>query len=344
MEGSFADLFPTGSLVMNTYPLSDLSVHVAKGKTDINILNRLMDTGWTIMATWIEDENKSIVLDNCVTDISMRLGMEYERIIMVADLPLGVAMGVVANIDADIPGDNPMIITGMKNSISKLRAASISGYGPYATRGVRLKEPAKMPKLSIIGLDIEVTTVVRGVGMPLPHDPLISIAISNGGWYDKQFTDKCYIIYTFGFYTETKWDKGRYPTILKADDDGDAVRKAYEILDVLSPDFVSIHNGFNFDLRSIGCKAVGQVAIENTIEERRLGNVGVGVFWSLTNGSMIVDTMYTANKISRSEWTSFALDKMCRVFDLPSKLDSGAMKIPVSDHADLTEILQDGLR
>lgn len=184
MECSFLHLFPTGGVVMNAYPHSDLFVHVTKGKTPIQTLDALMDIGWTIMATWIADESKSTIMDNHVTDVSIRLGIEYERIIMVVDLPLGVALGVVANIDADIPGDNPMIITGMKNSISKLRAASISGYSPYATRGVGLKEPAKMPKLSIIGVDIEVSTIMRGDGMPLPHEPLISIAISNGGWYD----------------------------------------------------------------------------------------------------------------------------------------------------------------
>ncbi|EMC97269.1 hypothetical protein BAUCODRAFT_147392 [Baudoinia panamericana UAMH 10762] len=186
--------------------------------------------------------------------------MEYERIILTVDVPLAMALGVVANIDADVPGDNPMIISGMKNSISKLRAASISGYGPYATRGVGLKEPAKVPNLSIIGLDIEVTTITRGEGMPLPHDPLISIAISNGGWYDKQFEDKCYLIHTFGYCTKTKWEDGRHPAIVKVDNHGVAVKTAYEIL---SPDLVSIHNGFNFDLRSIGCKA----AFEPTIEQ-----------------------------------------------------------------------------
>ncbi|KAK5162688.1 uncharacterized protein LTR77_011241 [Saxophila tyrrhenica] len=339
MEVSVLDLFPNGGLKTNAYPFSDLNVHVAKGKVTTSVVDQLMDAGWTIMATWIEDEARSTVLDDYITDVSIRFGMDDERIILVADLPLAMAMDVVANIDADIPGDNPMIITGMKNSISKLRAASISGYGPYATRGVGLKKPANVPKLSIIGLDIEVSTIVRGDGMPLPHDPLISISISNGGWYDKEFVDKCYLIYTFGFHTETEWENGRHPTIVKVDTDEDAVRTAYEILDMLSPDFVSIHNGFNFDLRSIGCKAATEPTIEHTIEERRLGNVGVGVFWSLTNGSMIIDTMYTADKVSRSDWDSFALDKMCRRFDLPPKLDSGTMRITISDEADLTKIL-----
>lgn len=186
----------------------------------------------------------------------------------------------------------------MKNLISKLRAASISGYGPCATK---LEEPTQMPKLSIIGLDIEVTTLMRGDGMPLPHDPLISIAISNGGWYDKEFTDKCYIIHTFGFCRETKWENGRFPTIVKASSDEEAVRQAYEILTILSPDFVNIHNGFNFDLRSLGSASALDPVTGPTFEEKMLGNVGVGVFWALKNGSMMVDSIYTADRVSRSD-------------------------------------------
>ncbi|KAK1809908.1 hypothetical protein LTR12_015732 [Friedmanniomyces endolithicus] len=248
MECSFLHLFPTGGVVMNAYPHSDLFVHVTKGKTPIQTLDALMDIGWTIMATWIADESKSTIMDNHVTDVSIRLGIEYERIIMVVDLPLGVALGVVANIDADIPGDNPMIITGMKNSISKLRAASISGYSPYATRGVGLKEPAKMPKLRG---HRGVHDHARGRDATAARTP-DQHRHQQRRLVRQQFRDECYVIYTFGFHTETKWDDGRWPTILKVDNDGEAVKTAYEILDMLSPDFVSIHDGCNFDLSSIG--------------------------------------------------------------------------------------------
>ncbi|KAL2357356.1 hypothetical protein BJ546DRAFT_947622 [Cryomyces antarcticus] len=170
---------------------------------------------------------------------------------MTTGLPMGLAMDVVPNIDADAPGENPQIITGMKNPLSKMRAASISGYGPYASRGTGLKEPMQTPKLSVIGLDIEVSTIRRGDGMPLSHDPIISIVISNGGWYDKQFEDKCYIIHTFGYCNKIEWENGRNVLITRVDNDEEAVRQTYETLNMLCPDFVNIHNGFNFDLRCL---------------------------------------------------------------------------------------------
>jgi hypothetical protein len=88
---------------------------------------------------------------------------------------------------------------------------------------------------------------------------------------------------------------------------------------MLSPNFVSIHNGFNFDLITIGCNAVCDPILETSIVERRLGNVRVKVFWKLTNGVRVVDTIYTADETSKSEWTSFRLEQMCKVFDLPSE-------------------------
>ena len=154
-----------------------------------------------------------------------------------------------------------------------------------------------MPKLAIIGLDIEVSTMGRQDGMPLPHDPIISVVISNGGWYDKQFPDKCYILYTFGYHNEVEWEAGRHPVIMKMTDSEELVERVYGFLDAISPDFVSIHNGFNFDLRSLAASSVFSNVVGHTFEERRLGNVGVGVFWSLTNGTMIVDSMYTSYTI-----------------------------------------------
>ena len=64
---------------------------------------------------------------------------------------------------------------------AKLKVVSISGYGPDASRGSGLKILIDMRKLSIIGLDIEVSTVNRGNRMPLAHDPIIGIVTSNGG-------------------------------------------------------------------------------------------------------------------------------------------------------------------
>lgn len=64
--------------------------------------------------------------------------------------------------------------------------------------------------------------------MPLPHDEIISIAISNVGWYDREFEDKCYYIYTFWSCNTTVWGDGRMGTAIRANGPADAVKIAYE--------------------------------------------------------------------------------------------------------------------
>ncbi|CAO2654873.1 Nn.00g116060.m01.CDS01 [Neocucurbitaria sp. VM-36] len=59
----------------------------------------------------------------------------------------------------------------------------MAGYGPCGGVGPGLKDPMKLPKLLIMGLDIEVSTYARGGEMMLPHDDSLNITISNGDWY-----------------------------------------------------------------------------------------------------------------------------------------------------------------
>ena len=99
---------------VDAYPLSDLSVHVVREKVSNSALNELMEAGWTIMATWIEDPNATIILDDYITDISIRLGKRDERIILLSDVPMAVMPDVVPNIDANTPGESAQITTGVK--------------------------------------------------------------------------------------------------------------------------------------------------------------------------------------------------------------------------------------
>ena len=96
-------------------------------------------------------------------------------------------------------------------------------------------------------------------------------------------------------------------------------RIAYNILNRYSADYVNIHNGFNFELRHLVCWSAGDDDVEDAFEERRLGNVGVGIFWKLENGSMIVDSIYDADKNSRLNWIALNLKSMCERFDLTGK-------------------------
>ena len=336
MSDEVYSLFEDDDVYINSHPIGDLYIFTIRNKVETRKLHAIMDMGWVVMATWIENERNSIVMEPILTNVSFRLGKESMRIILMTNVYLGVADTIIPNLDADEPGVTAELITGITTSIGKLRASALSGYGPYATTTMGLKKPMPVPKLSIVGLDVEVTTFGRNDGMPLPHDEIISIAITNGGWYDRQFVDKCFYIYTFGTCNGNDWGTERNGTAIKANGSADAVRIAYDILNSLNADFVNIHNGFNFDLRALACWSADEFDLAHTFEERRLGNLGVGIFWALHNGSMIVDSIYNADKTSRSDWSGLSLASMCAKFDLPQKLDSGRMDIdPKSsyDHA-----------
>lgn len=334
------NVFGASSVSTNEYPMSDLEICLVRTKATINQLNTIMDMGWVIISSWIEDESVSKSWDNTVTDVSFRLAKGNTRVILITDVPLALGRDVVINLDSDDPGSSPEIITNMRQSIQKLRAVSISGYSPLAPRGLGMTTVSKVPKLSVMGLDIEVSTVERKGGMPLPHDPIISIVVSNGGWYDKEFEDKCYCLYAFGKCREIKWPDGRNAYVAKVSGNEEAVRETFKIVNMLSPDFVNVHNGFNFDLRCLAASSALDPTIGPTFSERRLGNVGVGIFWRLDNGTMVVDSMYTAATEPTSNWPSLALAKMSEKFDLPPKMDSGTMSIKVSEMADVTDIIE----
>ncbi|KAF4460195.1 DNA polymerase (pol2) [Fusarium albosuccineum] len=336
VEAAFSDY----NLIMDAYPMSDLNIHVVRTKVAIDVVDTIMDMGWVVISTWIEDETTSKHWDNTVTDVSFRMAKGIDRVVLTTDVPLAIAWDTVVNIDSDDPGSSPEIITNLRQMTQKLRAVAISGYSPLAPKGLGISSISTMPKMSIVGLDIEVTTEVRNGGMCLPHDPIISTVVSNGGWYDKEFDDKCFCLYAFGKCGKIKWPEGRSAHVTKVSGNEEIVRETYKIINTLSPDFVNIHNGFNFDLRCMAASSYADPLIGPTFSERRLGNVGVGVSWKLDNGTMIVDSMYTASTEPTSNWPSLALAKMSEKFDLPPKMDSGSLSITVSDETDVTKIVE----
>jgi DNA polymerase elongation subunit (family B) len=101
---------------------------------------------------------------------------------MTTDIRLVVPWHTIPNLDADEPGSMPEITIGMR----------------LGSRSRGLSPSRATPKLPILGLDLEVTTVERAPGMPLPEDEVMTIALTNGGWYDKVFADKCLCFHTFG--------------------------------------------------------------------------------------------------------------------------------------------------
>ncbi|KAH8157951.1 hypothetical protein CIB48_g10296 [Xylaria polymorpha] len=272
------DVLSNRTVVRNAYPMGDLNINVVMEKVLIDEVNALMDLGWVVLSTWFEDETATTVWDTMITDVRFRLAKGTMRIILTTDVPMPMATDILVNIDADDPGSTAEIITNIRQPIQKLRTVSILGYSPVTTRGLGMTISTEMPKLSVIGLDVEVTTYLRGGNMLLPYDPIISIVISNGGWYDKEFDDKCYCIYAFGVCKTIKWPDGRNAMVIKVDNSECAVRKAYRIVNILCPNFVNFYNGFNFDLRCLLASNALDLFISETFFERRLGNVRVGIF------------------------------------------------------------------
>lgn len=180
MIEEIADVLGHVHVVDDECPLSPLEIYKVIQKISVSLLDDLMAMGWIIMNSWIEPDAPITDRRTIINNILFRLGRGTERLVVTTDVPLILPPGVIPNLDADEPGDNPAIITGLKTEIGKTRAAAISGYGPYADAGPGLKPPTGLPKIYTIGLDIEVSTIKRNGGMPLPHDDIISISISNG--------------------------------------------------------------------------------------------------------------------------------------------------------------------
>ncbi|KAI1291212.1 hypothetical protein F5Y03DRAFT_403558 [Xylaria venustula] len=303
-------------------------------------VDMILDMGWCLMTTWIEPEHIHARQDMCVPDVSFRFGKDNMRLLVTADIYLPKHETVLLNIDADAPGSVVGIVPTTTTEMWKLRAIAIIGYGPCSNGRPGLCKPTKLPKLMIAGMDIEVSTHARERSMPLPHDPIISITISNGSWYDKTGTDICVCIYTFGYVRDVDLVDGRRPLFMKARSTGHAVELAYGVLDKMGYDFVNIHNAFGFDLKHMSANCAEIDGISDVFEKGRLGDFGSGMFMKLTNGCMIVDSLYTTIKMSRpGQWESFGLAYMASVLGLPPKLDVDGMMILPTDDYDLTDML-----
>jgi|SRR5579862_5663052 len=110
--------FGLGSITLNTYIDSDLTISIVKGKTDISKMDRTMDRGWVIMASWNEDSSSSMVLDNLVKNAAFRPGKNTHRAVLTVDVPLAAAWDTIPKIDADEPRSRPEIILGMRIDIA----------------------------------------------------------------------------------------------------------------------------------------------------------------------------------------------------------------------------------
>lgn len=334
-------LYPFSCMSLLTLTCSDEKTRIYRvpQKLTNEHMDLALQTGWVIISSWINPEDMVRDEPDYVSNISFRLAKENLRVIAVADLFIPAFPESIINIDADVPGSMVSVVPSQMGELMKLRMASIAGYGTCAPAGPGIKTPMKPPKLMTVGLDIEVTTFWRKGLMPLPHDDIISITISNAGWFDKEHDDVCICIYTFGHCQDDLIVDGRKVTVVRVNSGAEAVMMAYKFLEAINPDFVNIHNGFGFDLRHMATVCAEMDGISDTFENRRLGNVGSGIMWRLPHGIMCIDTMYFTDKTARRGWKSISLAHMAEELDLPPKLDSGTMMIDPTKDYDLTQMI-----
>lgn len=319
----------------------DIKLFRMMNRLDNYDMRRLMDAGWVIIAGWIDNPIRIPIQIGtvCVNGICFRIARGIERMIVEANIYVDVPSTVIENIDADEPGSVNKMLPSTANESWLMRLSSMAGFGPGSGGGAGVVAAINPPKFSIVGLDIEVSTFARNGKMPLPHDDMISIVISNGGWHDDDIEDVCYCIYTFGYHRDIELDNGRKPIFIKAKSSTHSVEIAYEILNSLSPDFVNVHNGFGFDLNRLATHSALSSKIAYTFEDRRLGNTGEATYWRLPNGVMFVDSMYDVDKYQRGDWPSISLASLATILELPPKLDVDDMMIEASENYDVTQML-----
>lgn len=334
-------MYPFSDMHLTPLPCSEenISAYRVLKKLTNTEMDEALIAQWVIISSWIEPADMVRGEEDYVSNVSFRMGKENSRMIVTADLYIPVSSNPILNIDADNPGSAVAIVPSQFGESMKLRMASMAGYGPCGAQGPGSGKVMTPPKFMIVGLDIEVSTFARKGMMPLPHDDIISITISNAGWFDKAYDDICVCIYTFGRCKEPLIVDGREVKLAKVGSGAEAVAAAYKFLEAINPDFVNIHNGFGFDLKHMAASCAHMKPISDTFEEKRLGNMGSGIFWRLPNGTMCIDSMYYTDKVLRKDWNSISLGYMADWLGLPPKLDSGTMMIEPNDDYDLTQMI-----
>ena len=133
MSDEIFEVFTPLAVNMDLYPMSDLNVSIVKTKVPIKQLDVIMDMGWSIMSTWIEDESINMCWGNLVTDISIRLGKGISRVILTTDIPMSMAMESIPNLDADEPGSMPETLDSIVSSLSSSFSSRSTSLQPGAS-------------------------------------------------------------------------------------------------------------------------------------------------------------------------------------------------------------------
>ncbi|KAJ3219738.1 hypothetical protein HK099_004578 [Clydaea vesicula] len=217
------------------------------------------------------------------------------------------------------------------SDVSFLRAASICGIGPLSLPGYGISNIlTNNLTLRVIGLDIEQTTFYRDGQFPLPHDPLVSIAIST--WDGRNLCRT-----TCGRYDTNEFPHSLGYDVKRLDSSSAIVQWAINFIEINNVDFVCIHSGYGFDIPRMCVHSYP--GNSNNFEERNLGRRGKG-YDLLVRGATAIDTYWYLDKTHRSDYESLRLDDIAEKHGLGGKVTAPPMNIDVNDDShDLTDMI-----
>ncbi|KAI8930483.1 hypothetical protein NX059_012433 [Plenodomus lindquistii] len=125
---------------------------------------------------------------------------------------------------------------------------------------------------------------------------------------------------------------GRRPNLVNANSSAD------EIIKHFASDFITVHDGFGFDLKKIAAHSASVEYLGKKTERRRLGNNGSRFFWRFSAGTMVVDPIYVVDMYLRSGWSSISLAAPVKGLGLPPKLEGDNTRGQNTNHYDVTKI------
>lgn len=236
---------------------------------------------------------------------------------------------VLLKASAVAPGSEIGILGTTTGVQALTRIAAIQGIGPFMRPGWGIGGSIPAPPcLRVAGLDLEQSTFYRSGKFPLPHDPLLSAAIST--WDGRHFCR-----YTCGHHDASKFKDSRGVDVARVPNSEKLVEWIINWILEESPDFVVIHNGYNFD---IGRMAVhSPPSMSHYFRRMNLGKGGSGTDLIIP-GTTVIDTYSYLDKLHRSDYESMSLDSLSMHFGATGKSTQPSLSIDVDSDPDMTDV------
>lgn len=301
-------------------------------------LIQYIDDGWSITWTGLdhsysEDEMSSMFKRDMKIPMLIKIAKDaqWRWLVLQIEIPdyegFKVLLKRTASKPASIVGYvNSMILTQQ----SLMRMASIYGVCPYTKPGFGLGNTTPEPdQRRIVGLDLEQTSFIRNGNFPLPHDPLLSAAIVT--WDGRMLCR-----YTCGHHNSEKFPESEGYDVARVEDSEALVTWIIEWLIEECPDFVIIHNGYNFDIprMAVHCSSLYSHMFRNI----NLGKSGRGMDL-LIQGVTVFDSFHYIDKLHRSEYPGVSLDSLATSLGIGVKAVQPSVNIDPNSNSCMDDMI-----